>query len=526
MNTAVDINGMTPQLNETPEPNPEEVAKHPLLSFESRLWNRLTTPTARLKDMEERRRAQFLAGMMVFLIPVAVLGLFLSSYFDPTPSELYTEQDAIFMGTMVATIGGLCVVYLLSRTVYFNIGSIVVLLLIFGGAMGLSILAPDGRYTILPFLSLSILLASLLFPPNIIIPIAVIANITGILTPIIANIPYSDDDFDVIVFNLIMSVLIVASTSIRHKYIQRVEQQKGLLDKVVVQLEDARDNLELRVHERTAKLKAINEELKRFTYIMSHDLRNHLVNFNGFAEELRYSVDAITETIDEVDASLTPLQQASLNEHLREDIPEYLAYINTSVDQMKRMVDAMLTLARMESRELQPEPIEMRGLVSEVLTSLSTEIREKDVQIVTNVLPTVTADRFSLERIFTNLIHNAVIYSSPDRQPIITIGGYRDSDVTYFYVQDNGVGIDPAETTAIFDIFKRAGDNEVSGDGMGLALVKNLVTRHRGMIHCDSQVGVGSRFTFSIADDLVTEDLSEQPLLSKPIASTLPINAL
>ncbi|MAU09612.1 MAG: hypothetical protein CL607_07315 [Anaerolineaceae bacterium] len=520
------MNGITPQLNEGQEPAPEDVAKHHLLSFESSLWNRLTAPTARLKDMEERRRAQFLAGLMIFLIPVAVLGLFLSSYFDPTPSEFYTEQDAIFMGTMATTIVGLCGVYLLSRTVYFNIGSIVVLLLIFGGAMGLSIFSPDGRYTILPFLSLSILLASLLFPPGIIIPIAVVANIAGILTPIIAKIPYSDDDFDVIVFNLIMSVLIVASASIRHKYIERVEQQKGLLDKVVVQLEDARDNLEVRVQERTAKLKAINEELKRFTYIMSHDLRNHLVNFNGFAEELRYSVDAITETIDEVDSSLTPPQQASLNEHLREDIPEYLAYINTSVDQMKRMVDAMLTLARMESRELQPEPIEMRGLVREVLTSLSTEIREKDVQIVTNVLPGVFADRFSLERIFTNLIHNAVIYSSPERQPIITVGGYRDSDATYFYVQDNGVGIDPAETTAIFDIFKRAGDNNVSGDGMGLALVKNLITRHRGTIRCDSQVGIGSRFTFSIADDLVNEELSEQTALSKPADSAPPVNAL
>lgn len=504
----------------------EEETKHRLLSFESSLWNRLTAPTARLKDMEERRRAQFLAGLMIFLIPVAVLGLFLSSSFDPTPSEFYTEQDAIFMGTMVATIVGLCGVYLLSRTVYFNIGSIVVLLLIFGGAMGLSIFSPDGRYTILPFLSLSILLASLLFPPGIIIPIAVVANIAGILTPIIASIPYSDDDFDVIVFNLIMSVLIVASASIRHKYIERVEQQKGLLDKVVVQLEDARDNLEVRVQERTAKLKAINEELKRFTYIMSHDLRNHLVNFNGFAEELRYSVDEITETIDEVDSSLTPPQQASLNEHLREDIPEYLAYINTSVDQMKRMVDAMLTLARMESRELQPESIEMRGLVREVLTSLSTEIREKDVQIVTNVLPSVTADRFSLERIFTNLIHNAVIYSVPDRQPIITVGGYRDSEATYFYVQDNGVGINPEDTTAIFDIFKRAGDNKVSGDGMGLALVKNLVTRHRGSIRCDSQVGIGSRFTFSIADDLDNEDLSEQAPVSKPVASASSADAL
>ncbi|MCA9887079.1 MAG: HAMP domain-containing histidine kinase [Anaerolineae bacterium] len=295
-----------------------------------------------------------------------------------------------------------------------------------------------------------------------------------------------------------------------------------MLDKVVVQLEDARDNLEVRVHERTSKLKAINEELKRFTYIMSHDLRNHLVNFNGFAEELRFSVDAVTETIDEVKQSLTDEQQATLEEHLNEDIPEYLAYINTSVDQMKRMVDAMLTLARMESRQLEPEVIEMRELVREVTTSLSTEIREQDVQIVTNVLPSVKADRFSLERIFTNLIHNAVIYSSPERQPIITIGGYKDNESTYFYVQDNGIGISSDDTTAIFDIFKRAGDNSVAGDGMGLALVKNLVMRHRGTIRCDSQVGVGSRFTFSIADDLDNEELSEQPLASKQNAGSQP----
>jgi signal transduction histidine kinase len=121
-------------------------------------------------------------------------------------------------------------------------------------------------------------------------------------------------------------------------------------------------------------------------------------------------------------------------------------------------------------------------------------------------LPDVVADQFAIERIFTNLIHNAVIYAEPTRKSEITIGGERGHRETTFYVQDNGIGIHEDDVHAVFDIFKRVGTSNVSGSGMGLAFVRNLAQKHGGTVRCDSLLGLGSKFTFSIGHDLDKRD--------------------
>ena len=104
-----------------------------------------------------------------------------------------------------------------------------------------------------------------------------------------------------------------------------------------------------------------------------------------------------------------------------------------------------------------------------------------------------------MEQVFSNLISNAIQYLSPDQTGEISIGAEHHPDETVFHVRDNGRGIQSSDLTRIFDIFQRAGAANIPGEGMGLTYTRALVRLHGGRIWCDSIVGEGSTFFFSIA---------------------------
>ncbi|MEL6524160.1 MAG: ATP-binding protein [Chloroflexota bacterium] len=462
------------------------------------LWDRLTMPSDTVVDIEHRRRAQFLASSLLFLIPIALVGLVLAT--STSPPQVW-EQQLITL-TMFSVILGLIGIYFLSRTQHYKIAASAVVVLLFGGAIGLSIYDPTESTNLLPYLALVGLVTSLLFSARTTLLTVIVINIGGVIVMMSNNVVTFDDEIDIIVFNVITGALIVAAVYIRTQYIQRIEYQTTKLDQLVLQLAAARANLEQRVEDRTRQLKDANEELKRFAYILSHDLRNHLVNFNGFTQELGHSVSIIQEYVPEILPHLEGDKADELTEAIEEDIPEFLQIIDTSVGQMKRMVDAMLVLAREENRALKLEYIDTKQVVDDVLTSLSVELRENDIEVKVGHLPKIKADRFALERIFTNLIHNAVIYAEPSRRSEIFIGSTSEGNHASFYVQDNGIGIHEEDLEKIFDIFSRSGGNNVEGDGMGLAFVRNLVQRHSGTVRCQSVLGIGSKFTFTIRMNL------------------------
>jgi signal transduction histidine kinase len=285
--------------------------------------------------------------------------------------------------------------------------------------------------------------------------------------------------------------MILAAALVRTQHIEEIEQQN-------LQLNIARATLRQRVENRTRQLSERNEELKRLTYILSHDLRNHLVNFSGFTQELSDSIETVQDHIDHLLDQLASDQKGVLRDTLQEDVPDFLLIIDTSIGQMRRMVDAMLDMARMDALALKPETLATQDLVEDVLKSLSTEIKDHNTTVVVAQLPDIVADRLALERIFSNLIHNAVIYAAPNRKPKISIIGEVRNEETWFQVQDNGIGISDNDIQKIFDIFQRVGSNSISGDGMGLAFVRSLVRRHGGQVKCTSVVGTGTTLSFSI----------------------------
>jgi signal transduction histidine kinase len=142
--------------------------------------------------------------------------------------------------------------------------------------------------------------------------------------------------------------------------------------------------------------------------------------------------------------------------------------------------------------------VDMEALVQVALEILAHQIEERQVKVSVGPLPEVVADRASTEQILGNLLGNAVKYLDPDRAGEIEITAERDHDETTFHIRDNGRGIAGEDMDKVFAPFRRAGKQDVPGEGMGLPYVQTLVRRHGGRIWCESQPGKGSTFYFTI----------------------------
>ncbi len=268
-------------------------------------------------------------------------------------------------------------------------------------------------------------------------------------------------------------------------------------------LRAARDNLEVRVQERTTELEQANEEIKHFAYIVSHDLRAPLVNLKGFSAELRFALDEIESVLDDARPHLDEDQQQRLRYAMDEDVPEALDFIESSVSRMDAFINAVLRLSRLGRRELHPEPVNMAALIQDALESLAHQIEEYDVDVTVGALPTVVVDRTSIEQIMGNLLDNALKYLHPGRPGEIEItaerdGSGADEEMITFHVRDNGRGIAKDDLHKVFAPFRRAGRQNAPGDGMGLPYVQTLVRRHGGRIWCESELGEGTTFSFTL----------------------------
>jgi signal transduction histidine kinase len=155
-------------------------------------------------------------------------------------------------------------------------------------------------------------------------------------------------------------------------------------------------------------------------------------------------------------------------------------------------------LSRLGRSELNLVTVNMEALVRETLDTLAHHIEQRQVKVTAGSLPDVIADQTSMEQIIGNILNNAIIYLEPGRPGEIEVTGELGEGETIFRVRDNGRGIAPEDMDKIFAPFRRAGRQDVPGEGMGLAYVQTLVRRHGGRIWCESELGVGTTFTLTI----------------------------
>jgi signal transduction histidine kinase len=281
-------------------------------------------------------------------------------------------------------------------------------------------------------------------------------------------------------------------------------------DEAEAALRDANLNLEATVDERTTDLREANNEIQRFAYIVSHDLRSPLVNIMGFTselEELRTDIFKRIATLHSAAASTPLMPDADGNiesaldtgdKQLLEGFSEALAFIKSSIAKMDRLISAILNLTREGRRDFEPVTIDMKELIDAIVTTVAHQASEAEAEIHIESLPDITSDRLAIEQIFSNLIDNALKYLKPGVAGNISVRGRTKLGYAIFDVTDNGRGIDPKDHQRIFDLFRRAGLQDKPGQGIGLAHVRTLVRRLGGTMSVASELDKGSTFTVTL----------------------------
>lgn len=247
----------------------------------------------------------------------------------------------------------------------------------------------------------------------------------------------------------------------------------------------------------------INKEMEGFTYIASHDLRSPLVNLKGFSSEMRYGINELRPILERLLERAPEDERRTVMRILDEDIADALTYISSSVDKMDNLTNAILELSRIGRRTLKYETVDVDKTVKNILNTLHHQISSRGIDVRLHALPDVWADPLSVEQVFGNVIDNAIKYLDPARQGKVEIGGSRNYRETTFWVKDNGRGILSGDMQKIFEIYRRGGNNEqIPGEGMGMAYVRATLRRLGGTIWAESKEGQGTTFYFTISNTL------------------------
>lgn len=247
--------------------------------------------------------------------------------------------------------------------------------------------------------------------------------------------------------------------------------------KAEAELQEYRDHLENLVDERTSELTRLNKELEAFTHTVSHDLRTPL-------HSIRDQSQAVIN---------------SYEEQLDETCLHYFHGIWNDSQKMSKLIDDILELSRVSSGKITRSPVDLSDLVSQIFARLKDADPNREIKL--DLMPDIVcdADEGLLQIAIHNLLSNAWKYSQNSPQARIQFGMESRNDSKVFYVKDNGAGFDMKYIGNLFKPFQRLhGDEEFEGTGIGLATVARVISRHKGKIWAESEIGKGSTFYFTI----------------------------
>lgn len=312
--------------------------------------------------------------------------------------------------------------------------------------------------------------------------------------------------------NLFYTVLLVAGVlliAVAVAALLVVVRYTGDLAQSREQLQQLNESLEAIVVDRTADLSRANDEIQRFAYIVSHDLRSPLVNVMGFTAELEAATAALRDLVERVEQEAPTVLTDEARLAAQEDLPEAIGFIRTSTQKMDRLINAILALSRQGRRVLAPEPLDLMRMVDQIRDSMAHRLDETGAKIEADgILPAIVSDRVAIEQILSNLIENAVKYRDPSRPVEVQVSGGTVGDRVWIAVSDNGRGIDPRDHERVFDLFRRSGTQDQPGEGIGLAHVRALAYRLGGTITLRSALGEGATFRLSLPSTLSLQEKS------------------
>lgn len=226
---------------------------------------------------------------------------------------------------------------------------------------------------------------------------------------------------------------------------------------------------------REKKLQESNKELQEFAYVASHDLK----------EPLRMV------------SSYTQLLERRYKDKLDDKAKKFIDYAVDGAKRMQTLIDDLLSFSRISTQGDEFVKTDVNRLLHDVKNSMKTLIADRKAVITNDKLPEVVADKAQLERLFANLIGNAIKYCN--KKPKIHISAKKTKNEWRFSVQDNGIGIDEEFREKVFIIFQRLhAKDKYSGSGIGLAISRRIINRHGGRIWFESEPGKGTTFYFSL----------------------------
>lgn len=240
--------------------------------------------------------------------------------------------------------------------------------------------------------------------------------------------------------------------------------------------------LEDRVRERTAELREVNRELEAFSYSVSHDLRAPLRAIDGYAELLADGAAPV----------------------LSVDQSGYLDSVRVSVRRMNRLIDDMLDLARVSRLHLDAREVPLGAIARDILNGLQAQSPQRRVVLDIDDAMTASGDPAMLRIALENLLLNAWKYTGQREEAQIAFGALVQDDGSVVYrVRDNGAGFDMAFVDQLFEPFHRLHrEADFPGTGIGLAIVRRVVEKHRGRVWAEAAPGQGASFYFTLGGDV------------------------
>jgi signal transduction histidine kinase len=259
---------------------------------------------------------------------------------------------------------------------------------------------------------------------------------------------------------------------------QRTRHLKELLlagERLTNEVEDRKRTARV-LSEQTEELERSNRDLQQFAYVASHDLQEPLRMVSSYVKLLdrRYK--------GKLDA----------------DADDFIGFAVDGAARMQRMIRDLLSYSRVGTCGNPASRTDTLEVFRQVVANLRVTIEESGARITHDPLPVVKADPTQLSQLFQNLIANAIKFRR-EIPPEIHVSADRKNRLWAFSIRDNGIGLDPEFADRIFTIFQRLHTREdYPGTGMGLAICKRIVERHRGSIRVESVPGLGSTFHFTL----------------------------
>jgi PAS domain S-box-containing protein len=238
----------------------------------------------------------------------------------------------------------------------------------------------------------------------------------------------------------------------------------------------ARRRAEKELARRAEEIARSSIDLDQFARVASHDLQEPLRSISSYVQLLHQRYEG----------------------KLDRDAEDFIRFASEGAARMQRIIEDLLAYTQLDRNARPPETAELSAAVEEALASLKAEVASSGAVVTVEDLPALRIDRPQIALVFRHLIDNAIKFRS-EHAPVLRISASRKGDDWHIHVRDNGIGFEPALADRLFAIFQRLhGRTEYPGTGIGLAICKKVISRHRGRIWADSRPGQGSTFSFSL----------------------------